>query len=288
MEIVQSESVEWEDRPSPVRVGRFQFKTLLVGKQEGTPQNFSLTLSNMWGDFFSPRHKHGFDQIRLQITGGFDYSQDGVMEPGTVGYFPEGTKYGPHKKLPESDLSTMLTLQFPGSSANPFMSERQFQRGTAVLKAKGEFKEGVYRPYGEGAHPIDAHQAVWEEVFGRPMVSPKQRYERPILIRPINFDWVPTEEVGVNEKALGTFNELRNELRIIKLDAGAVHRALSMSIYFVLHGKGHVGASPWSTHTTICLRDDETAILQADAPSEIFIMKLPGLLRSQTSQSKAA
>ena len=35
-----------------------------------------------FGDFHSPRHKHNFEQVRLQLAGTISYDGDGTMTPG--------------------------------------------------------------------------------------------------------------------------------------------------------------------------------------------------------------
>ena len=107
MHIVPLESRQLTQAENQIRKGVIKAYRLL----EGTPgpANFALKLVNIAGKFHSPRHRHNFDQIRFQIEGEFDYAADGHFEPGSVGYFPEGTRYGPQT----SDGDTWnLLLQF--------------------------------------------------------------------------------------------------------------------------------------------------------------------------------
>src|SRR6516162_575955 len=64
------------------------------------------------------------------------------MRPGSIAYFPEGTRYGPQKSIDSRTLT--LVLQMGGPSGNGYMSEREFQRGLTELKAQGRFENGVF------------------------------------------------------------------------------------------------------------------------------------------------
>ena len=63
------------------------------------------------------------------------------MTPGTIGYFPEGTPYGPQSS---SVSSLTLVLQFGGASGNGYMTLEQLEAGTAELKTHGTFERGCF------------------------------------------------------------------------------------------------------------------------------------------------
>jgi hypothetical protein len=52
------------DSASTLIAAGLKFKNLLEGIA-GTPENFWLTVARGDGHFFSPRHKHNFDQFRV-------------------------------------------------------------------------------------------------------------------------------------------------------------------------------------------------------------------------------
>lgn len=93
MQIVQGDQVPLDTDASNVRGGALKKQIFLVG-DTGTPGNFKFGLFFQSGDFISPRHRHNFDQFRFQIEGECDFSQNGTMKPGSIGYFPEGAYYG--------------------------------------------------------------------------------------------------------------------------------------------------------------------------------------------------
>lgn len=258
------------------RGGRFRYYPLLSGK-ESTPGNFFLQLSNTFSDFDSPRHRHNFDQVRVQLEGDADFSRDGVMKPGMVGYFPEGVFYGPQSIQGES---LTLVLQFGGASRNGYLSEEAFQRGIGELKETGRFEAGVYKvakPDG-GTRNQDAYEAVWEHMNGREMRYPESRYDKPVFMRPGAADWVVDEaHPGVSRKHMGTFSEAQTTLSQIALAAGSALEIPANTIVFVLRGKGRAGDDvPWETRSSL-YSGEQAAMLTADDASELLQIRLPRL-----------
>jgi len=139
--VVDVESIPMLAR-AHVRAGGFSSRRLLDGR-EGSPANFSLQLGLTPDSYFSPRHRHNFDQVRYQLEGEYDFSSDGVMKPGTVAYFPEGTYYGPQSS---SVRSLTLVLQFGGASGNGYMSPEQYDRAAAELRELGTFANAFNYP----------------------------------------------------------------------------------------------------------------------------------------------
>jgi len=275
--VIDAESVPMEARPH-VRAGGFSSRRLLAG-EEGTQGNFSLQLSLTPDTYFSPRHRHNFDQVRYQIEGEFDFAADGVMKPGTVAYFPEGTYYGPQSG---STRSLTLVLQFGGASGDGYISTEQYDRAAAELRALGTFANGVYTvttPEGRKINK-DAYEAVWERVCGRPLAYPPDRYTRPIFIQPENFAWIPAaEQPGANCKLLGEFSERRTLIAFCRVEPGASLRLDGHSIYFVARGSGAVGAQDFRAHSTIYIANKidsfATATLSARETVEMLRIGLP-------------
>ena len=108
--------------------GMFRHRTVAAG-EPGTPGNFILEMVRTTDDFFSPRHRHNFDQFRYQLEGEFDFDRNGKMAPGIIGYFPEGTPYGPQSS---SVSSLTLVLQFGGASGNGYMTQQQMEAGHKI------------------------------------------------------------------------------------------------------------------------------------------------------------
>ena len=63
-----------------VRVGSLQNVWLGRGTP-GTANNYFFTSATTQSDYHTPRHRHNFEQIRVQLRGEFDYERDGKMVP---------------------------------------------------------------------------------------------------------------------------------------------------------------------------------------------------------------
>lgn len=257
------------------RAGLFRSQSLLNGP-EGTPENFYLQLSHTYSDFFSPRHRHNFDQVRVQLQGDADFARDGVMKPGTVGYFPEGVFYGPQSIAGES---ATLVLQFGGASGSGYISEERFQQGVEELKAFGSFDKGVFHRLKEdgGRKNQDAYEAVWEHIHGRKLEYPKSQHEQPVFMDPADFAWREEPGLpGVRRKLLGVFSERKLRISILGFDAGYSVPLAPNSIAFVLAGAGAAQGRPWRRHATL-RTGEQPEMLTAIEASEVLELHIPHL-----------
>ncbi len=277
MKIVQVDDIPLK-RGLPHRGGIFHSRRLLEG-EIGALDNFQLSLGQMGGDFFSPRHRHSFEQVRFQVEGTLDYDRDGKLSPGMVGYFPEGMAYGPQTQNADEAPKT-LVLQCGGASGSGYLSRPESKAGMEALREIGAFEDGVFRRNDgvAGKRNMDGYQAIWEHVHGRPMTFPKPRYPQPIMMDPANYDWLAVDgEGGVFEKPLGTFSECRTEAGFLRLDPGTVHQGGGRGIYFIVSGTGEVGGETFAHHTTVFVERGETARFAAAETAEIFRIGLPNL-----------
>ncbi|HXQ25535.1 MAG TPA: hypothetical protein VN822_03925 [Candidatus Acidoferrales bacterium] len=272
VQVIDLESVPLVERPH-VREGVLRTRRLLTG-EPGTPDNFSLQMSST-PTYYSPRHRHNFDQVRFQLEGVFDFALDGSMKPGTVAYFPEGTHYGPQSC---QTGSTTLVLQFGGASGSGYLSAEQYEQAAADLAKHGTFAKGVYtelKPDGSKINK-DAYEAVWEQVNGRPLKYPGERYLRPVFMDPESFEWIPIEDqAGASCKQLGEFSERRTRISLYKIAPEASLSLDEHSIYFVLAGAGTVDLKAFKRHTTIHLGVGEQLTAIASEPTELLQIGLP-------------
>jgi quercetin dioxygenase-like cupin family protein len=169
----------------------------------------------------TPRHRHTFDQFRITFEG-IRQSDDGDMGPGECGYFPEGVSYGPQH---QDEMEAGLILQFEGPSGIPYLTHDELDAARKRLIADGgTFAKGVYTKTFPDGRKInkDSHAACFEAITGRKMEFPEGRYDRPILIKPRHFRWVPDRRLsGIEHKHLGTFGERRSGLGLMRLKPGA-------------------------------------------------------------------
>lgn len=283
MKIVHGDEVPFQ-RGLQYRGGTFHSRTLMEG-EPGTIGNFSLVLGRNEGDFFSPRHRHNFEQIRYAFEGTLDFAKTGKLSEGMVGYFPEAVSYGPQSQK-EGQVSTALVLQFGGASGSGYLSRDEVKAGMEDLKKYGEFTDGVFRRRDlkdgrdakDGKVNLDAFQAIWEHVNQRPMTYPKPRYESPLLMDPDHSAWVPVAgAAGVSEKVLGVFTERRTEIALLQIAAGAAHTVRGRGVYFVLSGTGTLDRESFRRMTTLYVDAGESARFQAKETAEILHFGLPNL-----------
>ncbi|HUK60605.1 MAG TPA: hypothetical protein VLV50_15350 [Stellaceae bacterium] len=277
MKIVQGEELQWT-RGLEHRGGMFHFRNLMEGEQ-GSIDNFQLSMGRAGGDFYSPRHRHNFEQVRFQLAGELDFARDGKMKTGMVGYFPEGMAYGPQSQDPESQPMTIV-LQMGGASGSGYLSRAEVKAGMDALQSEGEFKDGVFRRRAEvpGKRNVDGYQAIWEHVNKRPMTYPQARYSRPFMMDPANFEWIAVAGApGVSEKFVGTFTERRTSARFLRLDPGTTFEAEGRSLYVALKGHGSVAGETLQPLTTLYLRHGEQATITAREPVELLHLGLPDL-----------
>ena len=221
MQTTHAADVEWGE-VSGHRSGGIRFKRLLQGTP-GTPDNFELSIVRTAGDYFTPRHRHNFDQVRFCLEGAMNFAPGRDLKAGTVGYFPEGTFYGPQS---DTSVSVVLLLQMGGSAGYGFMSYQQLADGYKKLSDLGRFDGGVFTRHTPDARLIrkDGYEAIWEDVNGHAVQYPPPRYEDPIILYPDSFGWLPTRDPGFELKHMATFGERALNIGEIRATRGSRHK----------------------------------------------------------------
>jgi hypothetical protein len=260
------------------RGGTTHFRHLLQG-DEGTAGNFMLVIVRSEGDFFSPRHRHNFEQYRYVLDGQLNYSRNGKLTKGMLGYFPEGVMYGPQTQ-DKDKFSLALILQFGGTSGNGFLSRREVDAEENKLRKIGEFKNGVFHrnPGVPGKKNMDAMQAIWESANGRPLEYPKPRIVTPPFMDPANYEWTKVDGAsGVSERLFAVSAERGSELRMLKIEAGSRYTLRGRAVYFTMSGSGTVGNEPLRTQTSIYTDTGESVEVSATETVEILQLGMPNL-----------
>lgn len=258
------------------RSGKIDFLRLLQGTP-GTPDNFELTVVRTGGDYFTPRHRHNFDQVRFCLEGRMNYAPGKDLEAGTVGYFPEGTFYGPQA---DTTGSMVALLQMGGAAGYGFMSYAQLNAGFEELRKEGDFEKGAfsYRDDSGRWHRKDGYEAVWERVNGRSVEYPPPRYEEPIVIHPDAFNWIPRAR-GVRSKRLGSFGERGLTIGLAAFDRGASHRVSGLQtteLVFIARGAIRADNKTLEKHSALRLDPaDEGATLDAIDEAEVLFIQMP-------------
>lgn len=281
MHMIDYAGTERRTRGANHRVGTFIYKELGEG-QAGTAGNFNLRMVWSETDFFSPRHMHNFDQVRVQIEGVFHFDTDGSMSPGAVGYFPEGTPYGPQT----SDQATVaLVMQIGGASGGGYLSEAERTAAVDALSQQGVFRNGRYYREPDGSGPgMDGFQAAWEHAHGKRLRYPDPRFQKPMLCQPQAMAWSPLAGAdGVAEKCVWDFGPHAVGLRQYQLDAGASLALQGPLSCFVEQGAlrcspkdGPSGDALRMGHfDTVHVQDGEHLQLHAEDTSQVMVFLHP-------------
>lgn len=198
--------------------GSTSIKTLIEGVGSDV-DNFAIYLQELDDTFYTPRHRHNFDQFRIALKQPYNVGPKTDLQPGEMAYFPEGAYYGPQNGTPGTEV---LSLHFAGPSRSRYINLKELSAGLAELKRRGTVANGIFTEVtGDGVkHNQDSYEAVWEQLEGMQMRYPKPRYATPLTIRPDEFQW--RECVGgARVKHLGTFTENEAALKMHQL-AGSI------------------------------------------------------------------
>jgi hypothetical protein len=282
MQIAHGEEVPVVCDGGGVRTGKVG-KQLLLSGDPSSAGNFKFGLFHQYGNFFSPRHRHNFCQFRVQLEGLCEYGLSGKMEPGTIGYFPEGAYYGPQG--PDVGDTYTATLQFGGPSGSGLLTPEQTAAAKKELLKIGFFQEGVFHrnPDVPGKSTMDGFEAIWEQVNGRPLVYPEPQYATPVMMYPDNYQWMPADGAsGVEEKVLGVFTDCQIPCALHRLQPGATFTAHGRGVFLVMSGHGAVEGDTFRRFTSVYLDTGETTRFAADRVSEILLLGMPDVAAIET------
>jgi hypothetical protein len=276
MDIVHADRMEWGGSLTAHRAGHMTHKVLFEGEQ-GSPDNYLLVLANEHRDYYSPRHRHAWDQVRYCLEGSIPLGRDLRIDAGEIGYFPEGVYYGPQKGGTDR---IVLLLQIGGASGLGYLSPAQVETARERLLRQGVFEEGVFkRTSGTGKKNEDAYQAIWREVTGASLLYPKARYKAPVVLRPDAFAWQEVPDMfGTRNKWLGSFAERELSLELIAVASGCACTAEAAPVrrlMFVTRGEGRCNGEPYSAHTAVRLQPGESASFLGESATELLAIGVP-------------
>ena len=274
MKIVTFDEESWaKDHP----MGTIAFHHMLRGAP-ASRDNFMYILGRQDADFYMPRHRHNFDQIRLPIRGTMSHGNGIVVGQGEVAYIPEGLPYGPQDDplAPyASGERLQLVLQFGGASGYGFMSIEQRRQALKELEQCGRF-EGPYYHRNDGTSAWGLN-AIWEHVFGTTIKYPRPRYKSIVIADPKCFNWLPVAR-GVDHKFMGAFSERGVWIEMIRVAPSAAWSSTDVRakrLVVVLHGEGRVGDRALGELTALEIEAGEVLDLAATTEMELFLIGLP-------------
>jgi hypothetical protein len=271
LKLKRFDDTDWhKDHPN----GAVVFQYCLEGDPK-SPDNFMLVLGRQDADFYMPRHRHNFEQIRLPIEGDMIIGEHLQLKEGQVGYFPEGLPYGPQD---DKGKRLQLVLQFGGSSGCGFMSMDQRLQARDELARVGKFEGPNYRhPDGKLEWGLNV---IWKHVFGERLKYPMPRYTQVVIADPARFNWIPVAP-GVSRKFLGSFSERQAWVEFVRIQPGArwaTSHADARRLFFVTCGEGD--CTPGAFGRFDSLQADAGDKLEIAARSEVtlFVIGLPPIL----------
>ncbi|MGH7906834.1 MAG: hypothetical protein ACREP6_09420 [Candidatus Binataceae bacterium] len=254
----------------------------LLSAEEGSVDDYRLGIARASEEFFSPRHRHNFDQIRFNLAGLMNYGARKFIKAGDIGYFPEGTAYGPQAQSQGEGPAMTMIIQFGGASRGGMLSNRQISVAFEALKKLGRFEKGIFYQSEDAKLPhktqIDAAEAIWEYTTERPLEFPKPRYEEPVIIYPENFAWQrDIEHPGAMIKKLGSFGELSLEISMLKL-AGAelpIPPRAGRRLFFVIDGEGTVDGEPFRRYSAFEVPKRSAASIASKTTADLLMIGMP-------------
>ena len=290
MQFVSFKDAPLHTRTENHRVGIFRYKDLGQGRTDD-PGNFYLRWVLSASDFFSPRHAHNFDQVRLQLRGTFAFGDDGTMSPGTIGYFPEGTPYGPQTSAEDT---TQLVLQIGAPGGAGYVGEADRAAAVSALNRSGRFSGGRYfLAADETGAGQDGFEAVWERATGRKVRYSCKRLERPLLLHPEAFEWLEVPGLpGARSKRLWDFGPRTVGCAMYALEPGVILPLSGPLTLWVHSGAGRCGRDADTLDYGPCdalhLAPSECAWVRASTPSEILMLSHPIFAAAATACGMAS
>lgn len=284
--VIDGSRLEWstvsEHRQGPISFKRFPIDSGVEGL------NLAFSLTRLGDGFYSPRHRHNFDQVRFVLEGRANMGT-WELQAGECAYFPEGVYYGPQQQKGECIL---LTLQFPGSSGAYFMSYDELAETYRKLQeAGGRFDRGVYSNSGNGrqARAKDGYEALWEAHQGQKLVYPAPRYRDVVVMKAAAFSWVPDRlRPGAEVKHLGTFTEYRTGVSLLRLAPGTdvnEKELMAPEIRYLLAGKVCYGEQEYAAGCCFFLpAHTRLERLSSKEGAQLFVVSLPLIIERSGQQ----
>jgi hypothetical protein len=249
-------------------------KRLFEG-EEGSPDNYMLVMSREPKSFFSPRHRHPWDQIRFCLEGEVPIAKGLCVASGEIAYFPESAHYGPQEG---GEDRIVLLLQFGGASGQGFIGPDRVTQARLELAKTGRFEGGVYhRDTTQGRRNRDAYEAIWLHVTGGDLSYVPPVYKTPIVMRPGALPWLRTAAAGVSIKHVGVFPHRGLSLNAWRIEPGVPHttpRVRALRFLFVTEGSGTAGAEALRRWSVARLQPDESATLEATSALEVLELEV--------------
>jgi hypothetical protein len=289
LDVIHAAEMPWGESLVAQRGGGDVAHKRLFEGEEGSPDHYMLVMAKEPKSFFSPRHRHPWDQIRYCLEGAIPIAKGVYVEGGEIAYFPEGARYGPQEG---GEDRIVVLLQFGGASGQGFIGPDRIKQARLDLAKDGRFEDGVYkRDTADGRKNRDAYEAIWLHVRGADVSYAPPVYKTPIIMRPVALPWLPTAEAGVSAKSIGVFPHRGLSMSAWAVEPGARHRipaSGALRLLFVTDGNGTAGAAELRRWSAVRLPEGEGAELLATSRLELLELIVPPVGALQLSSSAVA
>lgn len=279
VDVVHGSSMTFQHPGLKHRAGAPLFKYLFSGTDADPLNNYNLVIARQQS-FYSPRHKHNFEQFRFPLSGSFSIGTDSVPEviiqEGELGYFPEGVEYGPQRDGDES--KDILVLQFGGPCRQGYISWDKLKKVQASMDGvDGKFEGGKFTATGTG-EVKDGFEALWEKEMQRDLVYPTGRYREPVIMQLAAFQWRKIGEAAWT-KCLGMFNEFGTTAELFKLENnGAMNlegKEGVVKLFYVFKGDGEVDGEVIKKEAAFRLKAGQEVTLSSKSSIEVLGISMP-------------
>ena len=268
MDMLDTAAMPWGESLVPQRSDDtyMAHKRLFEG-DEDSPDNYMLVLSREPSSYFSPRHRHPWDQVRYCLDGKIPIAKGLYVEGGEIAYFPENTYYGPQQG---GENRHVLLLQFGGASGRGFIGPDRLKQARAELALSGTFDKGVYsrtKP-GGGRMNIDAYEAIWRHVKGDELHYTPVLHKTPSVMRPEAWEWQPTTFEGCCCKAIARFphrNLAIDFFRVSKAELPFDPTPDQRRFLYVIEGSGRVNQQPARGGSAVRVEPGEGLMIESDS-----------------------
>lgn len=276
MDIVHCAEMPWGESLVAQRgaTAGMAHKRLFEG-EESSPDNYMLVMSREPKSYFSPRHRHPWDQIRFCLEGKIPIAKGLFIEAGEIGYFPESAHYGPQEGGTDR---IVLLLQFGGASGQGFIGPDRLNRARLAMAEKGRFEGGVYTVETDrGRTNRDAYEAVWLHEKGALPAYAPPAYKTPIAMIPDALKWTETSDKGVFVKQAGIFPHRQLTVTARRFEGGARYaypERPALRFLFVTAGEGQIDGAELRRWSAVRLQPHETAIVTTDSDLEMMELEV--------------
>lgn len=257
------------------RVGTVEQRRFPV--ETGVPGlHLSFSRDTVRDGFFSPRHRHCWDQIRFVLDGSLSIGED--LEPGDCAYFPEAVYYGPQQQAGDA---TVLVLQFTGAGGRYYPTMDELDVARARLRASGgTFEGGRYRGTAAAPADQDGYEALWEAHTGTRLTYAQPRYGGVVIMKSAACEWVPdTLQSGIDHKALGSFTELQATVALLRMAGGSRsedEKPQAPQLRYVLSGAVSHDGQPYPAGSCFWIpAGSPPPSLESATGAELYVVSLP-------------